>query len=262
MIRLNYCCNFRPMLRTTKKMRPRIHRRKLRNSMPRRKKQVIRLAHLNPRGTSRIACNVHRSLNILLRHKLFIAGKRYDAKNDEAIVAGQHPVYRITEEASNKAELKCARSAEKLLCQPSEWQCMHLDDYTLTCRAKAFRMIVRQQALVFLLLYLPHLVGPFTLFKDLNGNSDSFDTAIGQLECFRDDFMHHHMSAYPSVAALLSGISIFLLRCIADMARTQSTRSENGHAFWQREARLKGIQTICADFEDVNAIVFYTRPDF
>ena len=49
---------------------------------------------------------------------------------------------------------------------------------------------------------------------------------------------------------------MFILLCIADMARTQSTRSENGHAFWQREARLRSVQTACADYDDVSAVVY------
>ena len=191
-----------------------------------------------------------------MRHKLFLAGKRWDIIQSEASIAGRPRSYRITDEASNAAETRCAWAAAKLFCNPVEWNCLHLNDRNMRQRAEAFRLISRQVAMVFLLLYIPHLVGPFSLFNDLDGNLDSFDMALGQPSCFYGDFMYHHMKEFPSAADLLGKTSMFILLCIADMVRTQSTRSENGHAFWQREARLRSVQTACADYDDISAIVF------
>ena len=220
------------------------------------KTKTIRLVRSRCRGIAIITCLIHRALDILMRHKLFIAGKRWDCVQNEASVEGHPRSYRITDEASNIAETKFAWATAKLFCNPVEWNCLHLNDRNMRQRANAFRLISRQVSMVFLLLFIPHLVGPFSLFRDLDGNDDSFDLALGQPSCFYGDFMYHHMKAFPSAADLLGKTSMFILLCIADLARTQSTRSENGHAFWQREARLRSVQTACADYDDISAIVF------
>ena len=135
------------------------------------------------------------------------------------------------------------------------WKCLPKCAWTLETRHLSFRLIVRQGAGVLLYLHAPHQETPFTLF-DVLGMDAARTKEIASLRiCKHCDFSNGHLKRHPSAELLGGHESVFVLAAVAEKAKVSSANVECGHSYWQREARLRSIQTHSEAFQDCSGTV-------
>jgi hypothetical protein len=208
------------------------------------KKQLaLDLASYNSRAFLLIFVIVNRYMNRGLRHKLYIAGERFDHDNDKQTAAGGARRYRITEAAHNGVEVDVARSAVGALCDPSVWDALSDEDKTLDHRVLATMCITKQQGSVIINLTTRHEMFPHLLFNAAIYLSYDDQQRVANLcQCLWCDFSAYWLNEHPGVK-FSEEDSIISLVSMAEDIKTETTNSENAHAYWQQCCRLRSICT-------------------
>ena len=213
-------------------------------------------------GTSLILTIVSKPLSSLMDEYLSFSGNAWTSRNDIDSAAGKPRKYRIVEVGKNNMENQFARKALRLLLDPSTWEALPPAHYTLTSRSLAFRALMRAISSVYMLLKLPNEQMPISLFQILDDPLLA-PVLVGKPQCMRDEYADEHIKHFCNVGegvvdedpaenedadidaeGLNSIESLCTLGAVAEIAHPQSTRSETGHAFWQREAKARGMQTV------------------
>ena len=217
------------------------------------KLDAVALASSGPRATLVIITIVNKALDCGLKDKMYLSGDKWAKTNDARTADGFPRQYRISTQASNRVERIVARKAVYLFLNANGWVLLLPAEYTLKNRTLAFRMLARQAGALFAKAFFPHEGYPYKLFKILTDESWAAEIERdANKTCPFDDFALDHVTDYPNV---LGHESKAILVTTAEGARTETPRSECGHSFWQRECRLRSIQTHQDDFSSVNASV-------
>jgi hypothetical protein len=208
-------------------------------------------ARTNPASRLLILAIVDMPIYLIMQSMLHRSGEAFDLRNDSLGAAGQGRMYRILEAHKNVCECDASWRLLRLLRDADPWETLPLSERTLANRSLAFRTLAREVAGIFMLLAVPHVGMPFSVFSLLEDRS----AAAGLLsspKCMRDDFSNGLLDAYPG-DELGGPESLAVLASIGEIARTDTANIECGHSFWQREARARSLQTKVATHSAVSA---------
>ena len=208
------------------------------------KTDLVTWVRMDPRPTVTIMSMVFKPISRVLHHKLHVASEKWMELNDLETARGHQRKYRVLESHSCAAEYECAKQLHKLLVTPEEWKLLRDEDRNLYYRGLAFRLLSRQAGGMLLLLVIPLRNNPHMIFKVLVASPDEIKELMDIMAkpfCMCDEFAYSHMKDYPDLG---SEESRTVLATIAEILRDETSRMETGHAVWQREARLKSINTI------------------
>ena len=214
------------------------------------KVDAVQWALSNPAAALHVLAVVVQPLSRLIEDFLFLAGERWDTINDWRTTNGEGRRFRVLEAHRVRHERQCAAHALSLLQRHDQWGSFPVECMTLATRGLAFRSLARTIAGVQLLLVSPRQGFPCALFGLLEDPGLAQQFALSPV-CMRDDFSNDHIAKYGD--ALGGKESLFVLACIADSVRLDTSRIETGHSYWQREARLKGFQTVADSLPSISA---------
>ena len=183
----------------------------------------------------------------LMSDLLFMAGEEWELQRDSQRVRGQScSSSRVLDAHLGQAENLVARSVLDKLCLSSCWLALPEESRTCANRHLAFTLLSRSVGGVFLLLKLPHTCPPFSLFGLLQEDVGLAAAAAADLKalprCRRDAFSHEFLESYTQEQ--LAGVKArSILAAAAELARTEISGVEIGHAQWQQDARIRSIRT-------------------
>jgi hypothetical protein len=213
----------------------------------------------DPLGTATACSQMQACLDDMQRHKLYVSGAKWSEENDRQTALGKPRTYRILDARSNCAERRCANKLFRLLCVPDAWKCLHSSRWTLRLRHLCFRLIARQAAGILMYLWSPHEETPYVSFDILSGDPERIKELSEMWPCKMCDFTFFHWEKYPTADELGGAESLFTFAGIAELLRIATSTVECGHSFWQREARLRSVQTYCETFADCSATVLHMQ---
>ena len=206
----------------------------------------------DPRSELAIMLTMGEAMDKLLRKRIFMSGEQWHKANDMASAQGMPRTFKLIERASNAVEFVVGRKTLTLLHDANAWHALHETDWTLHNRSLAFRLCSRQAAGLMNNLVTPHRSCPDAFFYDmLSGDADAIHARQQRPPCERDDYTNDHIQAY--IDDLAGEESVAVATLVVDEACVATVRSECGHSFWQREARLRSVQTKVDSFHSTNA---------
>jgi hypothetical protein len=204
----------------------------------------------DPHVVLRILAIVALPISKLIEDFLRLAGEKWDTFNDWATANGHARRFRVVDACQLQTERRCVAQVLLLMQDPALWNSLPAACLTLASRGLAFRSLIRIIGGLRLLLVAPREGFPFALFK-LLADVGLAGEILAAPACMRDDFTQHHITRYG--ADLGGQESLFVLASVAESLRLDTSRVEAGHSFWQREARVKGLQTIADSLPSVSA---------
>ena len=199
-----------------------------------------------------IFCMINKHMNRGLRVKLYIASAKFDLDNDHIEACGGKRDYRLTAAGSNRTECEAAQAAFALLCVSTEWLSLPQRGMTIKYRVLAFSALTMQQGYVVINLKTKQEGSPHNLFSAalFCGRAAQLEVA-DMCDCMKCEFAAYWLTAYPS-EEFTKGISRGLMQQMALDVRTETTSSENGHAYWQAVCRARSLQTHSDTLERVS----------
>jgi hypothetical protein len=206
------------------------------------KMTVSKWLRLHPTAAVCIMARIGAPLDNMLKAIMFRSGQSWEDASHLDAVHGAKVRFRLCESQSNSVEKRAAMEALHLMLQTEPWEILLPAQRTRQNSHLAFRMLSRLAGALLMLLVVPHEQMPYKLFSLLYDPSLAALIA-DTLLCMRDDFSHAHIERYPK-EALGSSESLSVLRAIASLTRTDTANIETGHSFWQRESRVRGVQTV------------------
>ena len=218
------------------------------------KGDTVKFVASNPRPIVLVMAIVGSVMDRLMNERLHLASEKWDAQNEARCVRGKQRQYRIVETASNRHEFALGRECLRLLNDNAHWRAMQDIDHSLKIRSIASRMIFRLLTGVQLKLVVPHEVGTFRLFTDILGAQEPPLPVPCLRSIFSNEFIEDH-----AADGVYSETAVACAVTISDELATTTLKSENGHGLWQREARIKSLNTTPESFSNISGTMLQLR---
>jgi hypothetical protein len=202
-----------------------------------------RWAESDPHPRLCILAVANTAVHSLMKALLFASGSGWERLADfRTACCGQPRKYRIAEALRQVHERRSALQCWHLLLDSSHWNLLTADDFTLSNRNLAYRLVSRLAAGLLLLFALPHSTFPFLIFELLIGfDSALLDRLEHEKDCMLDDFSYEHLEFYKNL--LDSQDSLLTLAVLAEFLRLDTSNIEVTHSVWQREVAVRHMGT-------------------
>ena len=198
------------------------------------KRKVAQWAAGEPAAHLLVMAHVSRLVADLMHDFIWVSSNRWCLKNELACQRGMLRQYRLLDAHSCRAEGQFARSALFLFADSSKWRAMPRQYCIRECCALAFRMLSRIAAGCETMLRDVHIGFTFKLFGLLSQPGAAAEILASP--CAYEEFTETHIKAFPTTALLQSPASLQCLAAIAEIARSETTQIECGHACGPRAA--------------------------
>jgi hypothetical protein len=179
------------------------------------------------------------------------SGTSFATQSDVAAATTGNRRVRVLVAHHNWAENAAARQTLEILTDSHSWDMLPHHHRTLDLRSLAFRTLTTGLAGIFMMLVSVHRKMPLALFGLLQDSSLAQTIQERFPKCQRDDFSDAFLTKF--AGKLDHPETLAILASFADVTPTSTASIECGHAFWQREARCRGLNTAVATVAGVSA---------
>lgn len=142
--------------------------------------------------------------------------------------------YRLTVAASDLYETQFQLETNDLMRDRSRWTAVHPQAYTSYFTSLAFRLLMRNKAMVRTLLTSMHEKAPWIVFMLLVDENTAVRLTALPL-CMRDEFTAAFMLEFPTIAALRSTTAFMVLLAIARYCSIDIVRLEKNNGRLRRK---------------------------